>query len=520
MTDVTDVHDITTRPAQESGPQNGSLPPTLEHADQWTDQMVAQTRIPMYDVPFVTVGGGMGSFLTVDYLRVAGGAPVSDIRVLSNLSHPWQTYEYLTRVSQLPRDKRIRSDSSSRPDNIWGFPSYAMQEAAREATVAPLLQVLLEPVFADFYTPKLGAVLDGIEREAHRIRYWDMLVQGEVQVVRRRVGGGYFTLIAPRGGQHPVTFRSRDVHLAVGYPGVRFMPDMRAFRERLGDFHHVVNGYEDHEHVYQALCRRPGVVLVRGGGIVASAVTDRLISDRLRHGLQTQIVHLFRTYYAGAHGPHGWARRRGSNGFAYQGFNYPKSTWGGQLRFRMRRMETASDRVRVYDEIGGTTTAWRRHWQRHLREATRAGWYRTQAGTITDLRLDGDALVARIQGPEAETELGFDYMIDCTGLDADMTGHRVIDDLLRHGGAGRNPLGRLDVEPSFELRGAASGMGRIYVTGAASYGGYFPGVDTFLGLQIAAQEVVDDLARRGMCRDMRPVRSTVEWLKWVANRRI
>ena len=109
-------------------------------------------------------------------------------------------------------------------------------------------------------------------------------------------------------------------------------------------------------------------------------------------------------------------------------------------------------------------------------------------------------------------------MIDCTGLEADIAEHRVLADLLEHSGAGRNPLGRLDVERSFELRGAASGSGVIYASGATTLGGYFPGVDTFLGLQIAAQEIVDDLARRGFCRKMGPVSSTRQWLRWARDR--
>jgi hypothetical protein len=511
-----------------TSPPARHIPKSLEQNDLWSDEMVAIAGIPVYDTPFLSIGGGMGSFITVDYLRVAGRVPAGDIRILSNLTHPWQTYEYLARVSQLPRNKRIRSDSASRPDNLWGFPSYALQEAVQRRTLKPLLQVLIEPVFAEFYTPLLGAVLDGIEREARRIRYWDMLVQGEAQMVRRRVGNGYFTVLSPRPAgpsaqatqpAGPIAFRSRDVHLAVGYSGLRFLPDMQAFRERMNDFHHIVNGYEDHEHVYESLRRRPGVVLVRGGGIVSSAVLHRLITDRVQYGSQTRIVHLFRTYFAGSHGPHPWSRRRGRDGFAYQGFNYPKSAWGGQLKASMLKLER-SDRVRAYEEIGGTTTAPRRHWQRGLREARRGGWYCTQAGTIADLRLDGSAMAARIRRPDGELDIKIDYIIDCTGLDGDVSEHRVLGDLLRHGGARRNPLGRLDVGRNFELRGAGSGAGRMYVTGAASFGGYFPGVDTFLGLQISAQDVVRDIARRGYCGWMGPVHSVAGWLNWAAGRRI
>ena len=99
------------------------------------------------------VGGGIGSFVTVDYLRIAG-VTTGQIRILSDIDLPWRTYEYLTRVSQIPQPERIRSDSASRPDNIWGFPSYALAEAFRDRTLKPLRQVLVEPIETIYYTPQ------------------------------------------------------------------------------------------------------------------------------------------------------------------------------------------------------------------------------------------------------------------------------------------------------------------------------------------------------------------------------
>ena len=138
----------------QAGPTGGGdLTEELLKSDTWTDAMVAAAGIPMVDVPFVTVGGGMGSFITVDYLRIAG-VGTDKMRVLSDIDHPWQTYEYLTRVSQIPRPARIRSDSASRPDNIWGFPSYALSEAIHDRTLAPLRQVL----FAVFLLLQTGTI--------------------------------------------------------------------------------------------------------------------------------------------------------------------------------------------------------------------------------------------------------------------------------------------------------------------------------------------------------------------------
>src|SRR5690606_40504336 len=177
---------------QQTPAAAGDLTPELIGTPEWTDEMVAAAGIPIHDIPFLTVGGGIGSFVMLDYLRIYG-VPVSRMRVVSNIDHPWQTYEFLTRCSQIPRSERIRSDSSSRPDNIWGFPSYALEEAWKERKPSYLWQVLTEPIINDYWTPRAGTVFTNLEREAKRIGYWDMLVKGQVRMVRKRVGGGYFT---------------------------------------------------------------------------------------------------------------------------------------------------------------------------------------------------------------------------------------------------------------------------------------------------------------------------------------
>lgn len=498
----------------------GDLTDALVATDLWSDEDLARAGIPVLDVPFVTVGGGIGSFVTVDYLRIAG-VPTSSIKVLGISDRPWSTYEYLTRNSQIPRGERLRSDSASTPDCIWGFPSYAIREAwnARglRARLAPLWSVLTEPILADYWTPRAGQVFESLEREAARIGYAECFEQGLVRMVRRRTGGGYFTILTPPEGSSPtkrVAYRSRWVHLAVGYPGLKFLPDLQDYRETYGDYASVVNAYEPHEGLYADLVRRPGTVVVRGSGIVASRILQRLVDDRDRHGAQTRIVHVFRTYVSGAHGPSIFMRRRGGQGWAYQGFNYPKSVWGGQLKSRMRKLE-GDERAALYRTIGGTNTPVRKLWQEQLGRGRREGWYRTVTGQVQSVTPDpAGGTITRIDTGQEVLELRAGYVIDCTGLEADIAEHRLFADLLEHGGAGRNPLGRLDVERTFEVRGTAHGDGRVYASGTATLGGYFPGVDTFLGLQIAAQEIADDLARQGFGTRIGPLRSVTQWLRW------
>jgi hypothetical protein len=177
--------------------------------------------------------------------------------------------------------------------------------------------------------------------------------------------------------------------------------------------------------------------------------------------------------------------------------------------------------------MGGTTTPRRHKWQRQLERGRREGFYRMHVGevqevvpgahgtVVTRLRRDSDG---RNGSSGAPVELDANFVIDATGLEADIAEHTLLADLLVHSGAGRNLLGRLDVEPTFEVRGTRAEPGRLYAVGAATLGGYLAGVDTFRGLQIAALEVTDDLARQGFGSRLGVVRSTLQWWKWALDR--
>jgi len=149
----------------------GDLTQALIDTDIWTDEMVARAGIPIIDTRFVTVGGGIGSFVTVDYLRIYG-VPASDITVLTQLETPWSSYEYLTRVSQIPRGERLRSDSKSTPDNIWGFPSYAVREALATKSVKDFVRSWRPrgPVTSTSPGSRRSRVVNGCARTRNRRR--------------------------------------------------------------------------------------------------------------------------------------------------------------------------------------------------------------------------------------------------------------------------------------------------------------------------------------------------------------
>ena len=218
----------------------GDLTDELIAADVWSDRQVAAAGMPVVDVPFVTIGGGIGSFVTFDYLRIAG-VPKEAIKVLGNNEKPWSTYEYLTRNSQIPRQERLRSDSASTPDCIWGFPSYAV----REALAAKGLKAKVQPVVERLDRADLLRLLHAACRPGLRVD-GDAKPHGSgTSTASRTVSsewsgkrdeGGYFTVLTPPEGTSPtrrVVYRSRWVHIAVGYPGLKFLDDLQAYRRHL-----------------------------------------------------------------------------------------------------------------------------------------------------------------------------------------------------------------------------------------------------------------------------------------------
>jgi len=501
---------------------SGDVSDALMAKPTWSDHDLNGHGIPIYDVPFVTVGGGLGSFAMVDILRVAG-VSAEHMVALSDLDQPSETYEHLAKNSQIPSHERLRSDSGSVLDCLWGWPGYALREAIADRNPKRAWQVMTEPILAEYFTPKAGQVYESVTREANRIGWSSMVKKGVVRTVRRREGGEYFVLFTPATGTAAtkrIAYRCRYVHIAVGYPGVKFLPDLQAYRDKYQDYAKVLNAYEPHLHAYEEMLRRPTTVLVRGSGIVASRVLQRIIDDRDNTGAQTTIVHLFRSYPDGYQGDKRTFRRPARNGWSYQAFNYPKSAWGGQIRYTLEKLE-GQERSDYIDQLGGTNTAPRKDWQEQLDRGLEQGFYKQLRGTVKTVEptADGRQVNTVVTTPDGY-ELGIeaDFIIDATGLEASIEEHRVLKDLLSYGGADKNPKGRLNVDHDFLIRGTESGAGRLYASGSITLGGYYAGVDSFLGLQYASLRIADAMAAEGFCKKIGPLRSAAQWTRWARNK--
>ncbi|MEZ5870465.1 MAG: FHA domain-containing protein [Nitratireductor sp.] len=501
---------------------------------------ISQSGHLKFERDFIAIGGGIGSFTWVDHLRVFGvGAERIGVIGENEICHA--NYERYCQASQIPRHERLRSNSASTPDNVWGFPGYALREAIQAlrlgkiSGVRGIFQVFMEPVLAESYTPRAGDVFRSLEVEMQRIGWDSMFRKGIVRALRKTSDGRYAVFFKAAAGvageKRNCIALARHVHVATGYPAVNFVNDLARFRiehrERSG---HVVNAYLDHEHVYEHMAlAEHTTVIVRGRGIVASRILQKLAETRAKNAANITVVHLMRSpinHRAGAR--FGRARRSVFNDVEVQPFNWPKSCWGGELRTRLEAMPQAQ-RARALAVLGGTTTAIRSDWIELAEQGQEEGWYRKIYGSVIAMEPHGDTVRVTIErsGDIARKDaIDADYVIDCTGLVGEVTNSSFLADLLATYSLPRNELepagkerpasrGGIMVTNDFEIAGMRHGSGSVHCSGQICGGGHYAPVDSFLGLQYAALRAVDHLSViGGAVPPLGPVRSFSGWLKW------
>lgn len=527
-------------PSQPPVPSVGArhavpFPPPVFQSLEVAVQDLHATGLPVDEVDYATIGAGLGSFVWADLLRIYG-VKSSQIAALGISPQPYSRYKQLGLNSQIPLHERLRSNSDSCPDNIWGWPSYALREAWHDAVrgrlgaaLGYLWQVFAEPTFAQTYTPRAGNVFDSLDREAKRIGWEQMFRYGSVRAIRKTTDGRYAIAYSQTttGYRNHAFLVAHYVHLATGYPAIKFLPDLQAYREKTNDFKSVVNAYEPHDHVYQHLETYGGTVMIRGRGIVASRIVQRVYEARLRNST-IRLVHLMRSPKPQGN-KFGNSQRRVENHYEFQPFNWPKACWGGELREMLEKADP-QERQRLLADWGGTTTALRHDWQWIVEEGLKLGWYKIEFGDVERVERETNCIVTYIQEKnyKGQIRLEADFIIDATGLDANVTASPLLNDLVTHYNLPLNPSGRLTVSNDFELLEMRVSRGRIYAAGAITLGGPYAAVDSFLGLQYAALRVVDAICatqqrfaiaaiKAPRIHQLNFISSFLQWLKWVTN---
>lgn len=482
------------------------------------------TGNPVDEVTYLTIGGGVGSFIWVDNLIIRG-VPKSEIASIGMEEKPYGRYQRLCHQSQIPDSERLRSDSGSTPDNVWGWPGYAVREVLtdiRDGDIGHAFKVMgkifSEPIFSDSYTPISGRVYESMEREAQRIGWYDVARLGRVLAIRKTDDSRYIAAYAVREGDD-YSYRfivGQYLHVAVGYPAVRLLPDLQDYRHDEHQVEHVVNSYEDHAYVYEQLAEKGGSVLVRGRGIVSSRIIQSIYEARQKNP-NISVIHLMRRPLQAPSDYLGNQRVLEHN-WEIQPYNFPKASWGGNFRHIMENTPP-EERPALIQRWGGTTTSDRRDWRAIIDEGMSKGWYQIVFGSASDIVAEDNeqvSVLVRRKGDPMQAVFTVDYVIDATGLDANLKRSPILADLIDTFDLPLNPMHRLSVDQTFELRDLRQASGRAYAVGAPTMGSYFAPVDSFLGLQYAAQVSIEDMIRAGAphLESLDVYHSTSQWLRW------
>lgn len=488
------------------------------------------------EVSYAALGAGLGSYIWVDYLRICGVKPYQII-ALGTQDKPYAKYKQLCLNSQIPLHERLRSNSDSCPDNIWGWPSYAVREAwhafqqGQTSKAGELLwQVFAEPTFAETYTPRADNVFDSIDREAQRIGWPDIYRYGSIRCVRKTDDGRYAIAYSKGRGQYGYVV-AKYVHLATGYPGIRFLKHLQEYRDNNQDAKSVVNAYEHHNHVYEQLEKQGGRVVVQGRGIVASRILQRIDEARRNSRQNIELIHLMRSPKRPHEGNrYGQAQRLVQNHWEFQPFNWPKACWGGDLRDFLEKA-SPEERKKLMKAWGGTTTADRKDWQELVARGLEQKWYRLLFGSVQSVSSkDGQLQVTYGESGSSSGLQQFtqsaNFIIDATGLSAAVTENPLLKDLIQCYQLPLVDKKSLQVSNEFELTALTSAdtlsrqvPGRMYAAGVTTLGGPYAAVDSFLGLQYSALRSVQHLAglRAEGLQSLSAPRSLSQWLRWVNN---
>ena len=508
--------------------QVSCLPPIFQQ-QQIDPQAIHATGLPVEEVEYATIGGGLGSFIWVDLLRI-GGVSTEQVRVLGMEQQPYGRYQQLCLNAQIVPQERLRSPADACPDNIWGFPNYATLEATRgiakgklRSSLGYLWQVFAEPTLAATYTPKSGDVIAAIDREAARISWRKMIRTAYVQAIRKTTDGRYAIVYTCQQRTDYACTIARYVHIATGYPALQFLPDLQAYRDRTQDFKTVVNAYEPHEHIYESLATSGGTVLLRGTGIVAARILQKLYTLRRSNDrVEIKVIQVLRSAKTEGN-KYGLAERKVEHNYEFQPFNWPKSAWGGQYK-AILKTATPEQRQHLLADWGGVTTMNRPDWRRIITGGINKGWYQIFYGEVQQVvphpTHGGTITIVRESGVQSDMQVESDFIIDATAVDAPIMASPLLQDLVQQYNLPINQLGRLTVTADFELAAMANQSGKIYASGAITLGNYYAPVDSFLGLQYAAFEITQDLLSRN-AKQLQPLvlsRSLFQWWKWMNNR--
>lgn len=479
------------------------------------EELIAQLDCNVIHKKYCTVGGGLGSFAWVDLL-VNIGIKSSQIAVISDQNHPAQKFIQYCNNSNIDMEDRLRSDSGSTIDNIWGVPSYGVRELyqqLKEVNIGNaariIFKLLSEPVLAEPYTPTLKLMVDGINKEAERIGWKQMLISHKAYHIRKTNKNRF--LIASRDiNSKPIVIVANYLYLSTGYNQPNYTKQYKHYHQD-HDHDRYINIYDGCEEVTKQLRLHGGIIIIRGRGISASRLIENLSLNC--NPQEIKILHFMRRKIEKA-SAHDEINRTLEHNWEYQHFNFPKSAFGGDIK-QLLKVSNQEQRIELIRKLGGITSADRKHWRDLIKRGLKEGWYRIVYDDIESVNSTNRNLeVTGIKGQKYKVN----FIIESTGLDSNIHHNFLYRDLLNTYELETTELNSLRVSKNFLIPKLSNSHALAFCVGVNSLGGYFAPVDSFAGLQYAALKSVELISRKEKLTELSGLKSLRAWIHWILDK--
>ncbi|MCA9385656.1 hypothetical protein KC717_03335, partial [Candidatus Dojkabacteria bacterium] len=441
------------------------------------------------------------------------------IAVISPYKHPYETFKQRCENSHIDKDTRLRSDAGATPDNIWGVPSYAVRESWSNLKrlklggfFSPLFKVFTESYISEPFTPKSGQVFESITHEAKRIGWNSMLFEGMAQTIHPLENGGYEIQVLQNKRKFKI--QCEYLHLGIGYSKLNKTDEQLSFEKHHPNLDIYKNVYEDHSHILNHLKHNGGTIIIRGRGIAASMLLQKLYELCMQRD-DIRILHLLR------HHTHpsmiNNKERSLEHEWEYQHYNFPKSCFGGEYKINLEGMPGHESYIPI---LGGTTSADRTSWKHIVEEGLDKGFYSYVVGSVQSFSYKNQRVSIEItQDNDISCMVSADFMIDATGLSRNLRTNELFEELINTNHVSLTRFDTLQTNSSFCVLNPNGKDINLFASGVVALGNTFAPVDSFSGMTYAGLKITEFLCTKlERPHNLSGLGSLLEWSNWILHK--
>jgi hypothetical protein len=423
----------------------------------------------MVEATYLSIGGGIGSFVFADALKIHGVAS-SEIRVLTLNKNPYEELKKYCDSIGLTGDKKLRSDSGSRPDNFWGFPGYGTETGS----LMDKIKLLFEPLDGEYFNPRAKQVYESIDRESKRINYRQMVIAGSAVSIDKLPNG---FLVRCKYHNKVFDIKCKHIHLSLGHGNYK-----RSYKKN------YFSAYTLSAESLEKLKAHEGQIFVVGRGTSAQCIVENLLTFDNKY---TKVISVFKDKLAAKYDMRGLCQKC-LYGWRLQHFNWPRGCFSGAL----------AGNNNMADVWARGSAVPRKSWVDLLRNNYKKGRYGFVYGDVDKFAKKDDLVVL------------------ATGFGTDLFSVSLYAKIIKKYKLKMSYTKGFALDKYFRIKRLSSRGSNIFVSGIAADGNSYGPVDSFFGQQFVVVQYIKLLVEQNYISKLGMLSSFNQWLNWINNRQI